>query len=336
MRRLFAPLVASLFGAILFGAALPAQADGPAEGQIRVGTWNIENLGKRRTPRSDEDMAAMAAFIKELGVDVLALQEINGTAPLHRLMKALGEDYQFVLGTTGTFKTGQIGVGFLWNTKRVKLLQAEELLDLPSKTPGGDWIFHRKPVVGTFKTVATGFDFRAVVVHLKAGRLNTGENWQRNVNKRNAEVEELGKRLEALLAKSGEDQDLLILGDFNHDPSYPSAKALAKRFEYLKPAEKHRSITYFDEQIDHLVISKGLKEEVVPGSLKIWFKRHDADPKAYKARYSDHIPVTVDLDASTDRDPEATFAKPGLNQALEPAGKKAPRPAEEKAPDDSK
>lgn len=319
MRR---SLFASLLTAILLGAAPSALADGPAEGRIRVGTWNIENFGKRRTPRSDEDVAAMAAFVKELGVDVLALQEINGTAPLHRLLKALGPDYDFVLGTTGTFKTGQIGVGFLWNTKRVKLLQAEELLDLPSKTPGGDWIFHRKPVIGTFRTVATGFDFRAVAVHLKAGRLNTGERWQRNVNKRNAEVTELATRLEALLTKSNEDQDLLILGDFNHDPSYPSYKALAKRFQYLKPATKHRSITYFDEQIDHVAISKGLEEEVVAGSLKIWFERHDADPKAYKKRYSDHIPVTVDLDASKDRDPEATFEKPGLNQALEPASKK--------------
>ena len=332
MRSLFA----SFLTAALLGAALPAQADGPAEGQIRVGTWNIENLGKRRTPRSDEDMQAMAAFIKELGVDVLALQEINGTAPLHRLLKALGEDYQFVLGTTGTFKTGQIGVGFLWNAKRVQLLQAEELLDLPSKTPGGDWIFHRKPVVGTFKTLVGGFDFRAVVVHLKAGRLNTGENWQRNVNKRNAEVTELAKRLEALLAKPGEDQDLLILGDFNHASSYPSYKALAKHFEYLEPAQPHRSITYFDEQIDHVAISKGLKEELVPGSLKIWFERHDRDPKAYKTRYSDHMPLTVDFDASKDRDPDATFQKPTLNQALQPASKKASEPAEEKTPEDPK
>lgn len=316
-RSLFASLLA-----LTLAGLTPALADGPAEGRIRIGTWNIENLGKRKTPRSDEDLAAMAAFIKELGVDVLALQEINGTAPLHRLQKALGPDYDFVLGTTGTFKTGQIGVGFLWNTKRVELLQAEELLDLPSKTPGGDWIFHRKPVIGTFRARATGFDFRAVVVHLKAGRLNTGEHWQRNVNKRSAEVSELATRLEGILKKSGEDQDLLILGDFNHDPSYPSAKALAKRFQYLKPAQAHRSITYFDEQIDHVVISKGIAEEVVPGSLKIWFERHDQDPKAYKARYSDHMPLTVDLDASQDRDPEATFQKPGLNQALQPASKK--------------
>lgn len=309
--------------AILALSALPAQAQGPAEGQIRVGTWNIENLGKRKPARSDEDMAAVAAFIKEIGADVLALQEINGPAPLKRLMKALGEDYEFVLGTTGTFKTGQIGVGFLWNTKRVELLQAEELLDLPSKTEADDWIFHRKPVIGTFKTKATGFDFRAVVVHLKAGRLNTGTRWQTNVTKRSAEVAKLAERLEGLLSKEGEDQDLLILGDFNHDPSYPSYKALAKRFEYLKPATKHRSITYFDEQIDHVAVAKGLKEEVVAGSLKIWFERHDKDPKAYKARYSDHIPLTVDLDASKDRDPEATFQKPGLNQELKPASKAA-------------
>ena len=296
----------------------PVASSGPAAGRVRIGTWNIENLGRREPARTDADIAAIASFIRSTGVDVLALQEINGPAPLQRLVAALGPSYSFVLGTTGTFRGGQISVGFLWNTARVELLEAEELLELPSKTDGGDWIFHRKPVMASFRAREGGFDFRAVVVHLKAGRLNEGADWEKSVAKRVAEVKLLADHLTKLLERAGEDQDLVILGDFNSDPSYPAYKALSERFTYLRPLSKHRTIVYFDEQIDHLVVGKGLSEEIVPDSLRIWSELYDADPAAWKARYSDHIPLTLDLDASRDRDPDATFAPARAEQRLGP------------------
>lgn len=294
--------------------------EGPAAGRLRIGTWNIENLGRREPARTDADIAAIASFIRSTGVDVLALEEINGPVPLKRLKAALGAGYEFVLGTTGTFRGGQISVGFLYKTERVELLEAQELLELPSKTEDGAWIFHRKPVVASFRFRETGFDFRAAVVHLKAGRLKEGEQWEQNVTKRVAEVKHLADYLSTLLQREGEDQDLVILGDFNSDPTYPAYQALGERFTLLRPKSKHRTIVYFDEQIDHLAISKGLAEEVVPDSLRIWSELYDADPAAWKARYSDHIPVTLDLDASSDRDPDATFAPAKAEQKLAPAG----------------
>src|SRR5690349_14622084 len=54
-----------------------------SEGTVRVGAWNIENLGTRRAdsqtnpPEPDQTPEALADYIASSGVDVLALEEIH-------------------------------------------------------------------------------------------------------------------------------------------------------------------------------------------------------------------------------------------------------------------
>ena len=90
----------------------------------------------------------------------------------------------------------------------------------------------------------------------------------------------------------------------------------------MRPAhDHHRSIVYFDEQIDHVFVSKGLREEVVADSLRVCSERYDAlGGDAWKRDYSDHMPLVVDLDASRDRDPEARFSPAPANQRLPEQG----------------
>ncbi|RMG08513.1 MAG: hypothetical protein D6731_21760, partial [Planctomycetota bacterium] len=310
----------------------PAPAPDPApprapERRIRVGTWNIEQFGSRtRGHRTDEDVERIAAFIRdELRVDLLAVQEVNGAEPLARLCRALGSDYTFIIGSSGAFRDSdrRISLGFLWNRRRLRLLGAEELIDLPDTDPNGIYIFHRKPVMACFRSVDGGLDFRAIVVHLKAGRRDRGRRGERDSKKRQAEVRLLGERIGALLARPGEDQDLLVLGDFNHDPSYPAHALFRRWVEYLRPAHHHRSIVHFDEQIDHIAIAPGLREEVLRDTFRIHSRLADASPSAWRHAYSDHIPLTVDLSSERDNDPEATFAPPAPERVLEP-GKEAP------------
>lgn len=298
-----------------------AEITDPGADKIRIGTWNIENFGSRG--RRDQDVDAIASYIKELKVDLLGLQEINGATPLTKLTKHLGPDWSYLIGSTGKFGRKQIGVGFLWNTKRLKLVQAEELLELPRRK-GKLYLFHRKPVVGVFKAVQGGLDFRAVVVHFKAGKLNQGRKWQASSNKRQAETEILGAHIEALLKKDGEDQDLIVMGDYNHDPSYPCAKVFSKYVTYQKPVTAHHSIFYFNEQIDHFANSKGLDEEIVKGSCHVRYGKYEEDRKKWKKVYSDHIPVTIDL-LSKDND-EATFSPIKDEQKLVPGKAKVEAP----------
>lgn len=306
---------------LLFAAtpSLAQDAPPPLEAhRLRVGAWNIENFGSRKPARVDEDYVRLGAYVKSLGVDVLAVEEVNGAAPLERLVKAIGPRWSFVIGTTGKVgrkkeTTRQIGVGFLFNEERVELLDAYEL-NVPQREDGL-YIFHRVPVVATFRSRDGGIDFRAVVVHFKAGQLDKNDKSEEDSNKRQHEVKHLIAKIDEILGRDGEDQDLLVMGDCNSGPRYPAWETLAKRLEHPAPAKAHRSIVHFEEQIDHVFLSKGLTEELVPGSYRICSEMCDKlGNETWRAQYSDHMPVTVDLDATADRDPEAHLT-PGPREA---------------------
>ncbi len=297
--------------------------------KIRIGTWNLEHFGQRdkfqdraNAPknRTPEQVKAIAKFITDMAVDVLALQEIGGPEPLQDLLHHLGGDYRFVLGTTGIYGETRISVGFLWNSKRVELLQCEEMADFPRKV-GALSVFHRKPVNAVFRVVGGGMDFRAITVHLKASR------GSKNEAKRKAEVTVLREYIAKLQESDGEDADIVVLGDFNHTFGAPAHDAFVSDdlVVYAKAegtaAILSPTIVWFDEPIDQIALTKGVRDEVVPASLSI-HNQHGEYTEAskdkitpielqWRVNYSDHYPVTIDLSAGVDNDPKATFAKPG-------------------------
>jgi len=307
----------------------------PAAGNIRIGTWNIEHMGSRTQfqnragappDRTPTEVGQVAMFIKQMAVDVLAVQEISKPAALRRLLKHLGDDYRFVLGTTGIYGDTRISVGFLWNNTRVELLHCGEMTGFPRKV-GDLSVFHRKPVNATFRAVhadgSRGFDFRAITVHLKASQ------GSKNERKRSAETRILADYLRDLASDSEEDQDVVVLGDFNHTYGAPACEVFTTEdlVQYAYPTGDRKpvpTIVWFDEPIDHIALTKGIRDEVVADSLRVHNQLVDwslqgaaltASKAAWRTVYSDHFPVTLDLQSSRDLDPNARFAAAG--QALE-------------------
>src|SRR5690606_3409634 len=133
-------------------------------------------------------------------------------------------------------------VGFVFDTTRVTLLVAEELASLPQQVEGTP-IFHRVPVSATFRTSNGGLDFRAVVVHLKAGRTPA------DAAKRVLEVAALRRLLDTTLARDDEDQDLVVLGDFNHTFGTAEHAAMTEggRFRYATSRVDKPTIVHFRE-----------------------------------------------------------------------------------------
>jgi endonuclease/exonuclease/phosphatase family metal-dependent hydrolase len=304
LRRSFALTLA--FAVSAQDPTTPRTAD-PDVRPLRVGTWNLEQLGFRGDPkRPDDAIARIADHVRELGVDVLAVQEIGGPKPLAELTRALGESWEFVVGTTGGFRggdaPGRISVGFVFDTTRVTLLVAEELAGLPQQVEGTP-IFHRVPVSATFRTSNGGLDFRAVVVHLKAGRTPA------DAAKRVLEVAALRRLLDTTLARDGEDQDLVVLGDFNHTFGTAEHAAMTEggRFRYATSRVDKPTIVHFREPIDHFAIGRGLEPEVVADSRLVHDERLQQDPQTWRAVFSDHVPVTIEFDQRRDGDPTARF-----------------------------
>lgn len=282
-----------------------AAVSSPGLKPLRLGSWNLEYLGSRNDPpRTDEDMQAIADYIRDLGVQVLAVCEINGEKPLKDLVKRIGPDWKFVLGTSGRLgQEGQVAPGILWDDSRVEMLGAGELSELATRVSSG-LVFHRQPVVGAFRDRAGGPDFRVVSVHFKAGR--TPEDFER----REAEARALSGYLQKLVADSGEDNDIVVMGDFNHDPSAAESGAWKEKAFAKFLTGRGRSIIHFDRQIDHAV-PLGTFEEVKEASFTIHNKEGLRDPKKWRNTYSDHFAVTVDLEAVPDDDPAARLGPVG-------------------------
>lgn len=299
----------------------------PAQRAIRfdIGTWNLEFFGAAphlrndTPPRTDEDVAALGRMIRDLGVAVLAVQEICGERPLQQLVDAIGPSWSHVLGTTGSWDDGQTqqGIGFVWDTATVELLSAEELLDFPREIDGVA-VFHRKPVTACFRHKATGCDFRLVTVHLKAGQKAADEQ------KRRLEATRLRAWLDGLQARAGEDPDVAVLGDFNCAPGAEPEQLLGRggAFADLVPRRRAASIMHFDEQIDHIDVARGFAE-LQRDSLVVHAVDGDEVRRAYRKTYSDHFPLTATVLAVGDDDPAATFAVGPVDQRL-PLGARPP------------
>jgi endonuclease/exonuclease/phosphatase family metal-dependent hydrolase len=272
---------------------------------LRLGAWNLEHFGSRNDPpRTDEDMQAIADYIRDLDVQVLAVCEINGEKPLKELVKRIGPEWKFVLGTSGNVaQEGQVAPGVLWDDSRVEMLGAGELSELSGQSSSG-LIFHRAPVVASFRDRAGGPDFRVVSVHFKAGR--TPEDFDR----RTAEGKSLCGYLEKLVTDDNEDNDIVVLGDFNHDPSAGEADAWKDGGFAKFLIGRGRSIIHFDRQIDHAV-PLGSFEEIREGSFTVHNRDGLRDAKKWRNTYSDHFPVTVELEAVPDDDPAAKLGSVG-------------------------
>jgi endonuclease/exonuclease/phosphatase family metal-dependent hydrolase len=292
---------------------LSAQASTPPAARepiaLKVGTWNLEFLGadgnfRNNLPlRTDEDIAAIGKKVVELGVAVLAVQEINDEQALQKVAAGAGPSWACFVGTSGGWDDGKTGqrLGCLYDRAAVDLLAAGELLDLP-RTFEGLPIFHRVPVTACFRHRASGCDFRIVTVHLKAGQKKEDEQ------KRRGEAQALAGWLDALVATAGEDGDVILLGDFNSSYGGEAERLFEQsgNRRYLEPSAPTPTIMHFADPIDQVVVDQRCAE-LVASSFRCDNDFDGMAKDAWRQRYSDHFPVVITLQSAGDDDPDARF-----------------------------
>lgn len=311
------PLLARAFGLLLALPLVPAcgQEKSPP---LTVGTWNLEFLGadgdfrNKLPPRDDADYRLIGMKLRQLGVAVLAVQEICGEAPLQKVAAAAGPTWQVLLGTTGGWDDGKVSqqIGFLYDDAVVELLDAEELLELPRQRDNVP-IFHRIPVTACFRVRATGFDFRAVTVHFKAGQKDADKQ------KRRLEASLLHQWIAEVQRDHNEDQDIVVLGDFNSSPGAEPQQLLEHggALQYIVPKDIQPTIMHFPEQIDQVAVAPAF-DELQTMSFRVHSDFGGLDKNAWRKTYSDHFPVTVQVVADRDTDPQARFRPSRPEQRL--------------------
>jgi len=279
---------------------------------IEIGTFNIEwfpckddgemmkkyGIDLRYPPKGDAtDIDALFSLLKDLDIELLAVEEIVDPKLLGEMAKKhLGENYKVIYSTAG----GSQKVGFLYDSSVLELIgepqtYASLLLKPESRL--------RPAFRAYFKAKPNGFDFHAIVVHLKAS--------PRGWNQREQQLMKLEEIMQTLPEES-KDSDIILMGDMNNVTKAGAGEftPMMKRlgFYWTTPELEGKPTNYWQPDwkvnkiqastIDHIFVSADAKIEFVENSTKvggacaIGANTYEGEniPEFYK-KISDHCPV---------------------------------------------
>ena len=205
-----------LAACVLAGLASAARA----QGHVKVGAWNIENLGEREFGQSTP---ALAEHLRLAGVDLLALEEIHDTdgnnatrrnGKLDQVFATLnqqpGQDWDYVLfANRNQADTTQL-CGVAWN--RARVTRVGDPFRIPVVDTPGDGFdsWDRHPHAVKFSAGNGLTDFVVIPVHMKSNV--DGATLGRN--QRAAEARELAAQLAGVRTRF-RDSDVIIISDTN-------------------------------------------------------------------------------------------------------------------------
>jgi endonuclease/exonuclease/phosphatase family metal-dependent hydrolase len=302
-------------------------------GTMRLASYNVENLFDDKDDPSlsgtfeDKDMttsperlAALAATIKRLDADVLAMTEIESKEALMAFrdgyLKGLGYDHVASIDAGDPRGIEQAVLS------RYPIVEAtnwpqEDITDMQAKREGQGWAtpsdgkwpkrWARSPLLVRVKA-PDGYELTLFVVHFKASK---GFDAQRELEGLQT-LQFVNERL-----ARNPNENLAILGDFNATPSAKSVKLFLDtesprlRNSYDRRSQPNApSETYLthvtNRPIDFIFMSPGLFKDTIDKSFFVLgtpLPPKNADREAPKpAGYaSDHMPIAIDLETDVKR-----------------------------------
>lgn len=300
---------------LLLCSAFYAVAGAPAHGAtcggrpcINVGAFNIKLLGSATAP------ANSAAEYREIGrllsatmdLDLFVLEEIDVRsqqwADLKRELESRGYRIAFESRFGGELNQ-YIVVGFRPASVQLTSPPPEDL-DFPTTyaQPGTNCRYEnvRPPVQASFR--AGSFDFRLIGVHLKSQRPVDGDaDCDDDIRADQA------RRILAHIAQaSGQENDVVILGDFNSRFPAPENNGFREAgfrtaMEDLAPGSGDISFVGGPrEMIDQIVVRRNDPSYVRRSGLA--YKLSAADRPFYLRSISDHVPVRASFYTDQDTD----------------------------------
>lgn len=257
--------------------------------RIAVGTFNMEWFGDNSSDdhklRTDIDDSLLADVVRCAGADILAVQEIENTQAMERLLRLLPE-YRCIIGASG----GKQRIGVLYRVP-LQVTMLEELRSLvveDGRTRAGLLV---ECTIGKARWLV-------LAVHLKSTSRadSTSVLVERSRLLRRAQVEQLRLWADSVL-QQGNNSNIIILGDCNDSP-HKKQSTLDTLINFSRLAFltcEMRSCTYSAlPAIDHIIVSDSLLRRVVPGTLRAVNFRA-ALPEKEARRVSDHCPIVVQI-----------------------------------------
>ena len=174
--------------------------------KLRLASWNIRILSDNS--RDDTELHQITQTL--IDYDFIAISEVRDEKVLKRVQRILSEsgaEYGYLISEP----VGRAGsphkerYAFLYYKGRVSVVTDGVLY--PDAADGTD-DFVRDPYWATFR--AGRFDFSVIVVHVV---------WGDSVGARQAEVKALGSVYRYVQEANGAEDDVLLVGDFNRNPT---------------------------------------------------------------------------------------------------------------------
>lgn len=278
-----------------------------------IAVWNIREFGKvRRT------LPALHYIAEILGqFDLVALVELrDNLSDMAKVMTFLGPSWQIVYSDWIDDSGGnKERTAFLFDRRAVVFNGLAAEIDAPRLKDGTEWLapqsFWRAPYMCSFRS--GNFDFLAIAMHAR---------WGESIEGRRAELQMLAEWIDTRFrSKYVEDNDLLVLGDFNipkvDDSLFKaltsSGLRIPKELRQLKAGDtvvggsnlgkdaRYDQILHRPTVPEHFCNNGGVLdfyvdeshiEELFPG------KKYTRDKFTYQL--SDHLPVWIQINVDID------------------------------------
>ena len=288
IRRFSLEILGLIFVLTLFGA-LP-NVGVCRQDELKFASWNIRIMSNKS--RTDAELMKIARTLADY--DFIAIVELRDEAVLKRTQRILSQmgtayDYQFSPAVGRGVKER---CAFLYKKERVSVIRPGELY--PDTADGKD-DFMRDPYWATFR--AGEFDFSVIAVHVI---------WGERVAQRKAEVKALADVYKYVQAANGAEEDVLLVGDFNRNPTDADAysrimaiSSMTRLFQFPQKSHIKDSSLY-----DNIFFQKDAVKEYLNRSGIDKFDETDFgnNDKAASLAVSDHRPIWAVFRTSLDDD----------------------------------
>jgi len=286
-----------------------------------IGSWNIRTFGNihkqwSENPRSPKRNKRGMAYIYEIikRFDVIAVQEVRSNTNAFRYLQNdfLGDDWGVILSDT-TAGSNSERLAYIYDKRRVKPTGLAGEIVIPANDDGDPQEqFDRTPYIGGFQ--AKEEQFSLLTAHIKYG-----ESAEERIPEIQALSDYIVDELYERSKSSGEEKNLIVLGDFNIETRgnnplfnafvssglYVPDPLLNLRTTFNTEPKHYDQIAWFRDDLDLLYRGRA---GVIDFAGSVY---QDISMNSMSFRVSDHFPLWVEF--IIDRSVEKIGNKLGIN-----------------------
>lgn len=201
-----------------------------------IGSFNTLKMSFQSNKESAKDFMKIASIIKQERFDVVALQEVMNEMVLkQKILPALGRDWDGCwLSPTPFTSASNEGYAFIWNTKRLRLIESGNSPGIYQRVGSGvgNGRLIRPPMIARFTPSGlpggSNFELRLINTHIIFGKPSTLERTLSDYELRKEELRILSETVYRLFSSKRYGDNMpaytILMGDYNLCISGPGPK----------------------------------------------------------------------------------------------------------------